>query len=1003
MNSNSILAGTTRGRWRRVAAGVLALLALLAVTAGSAFAQTQTAILRGYVRSTGGAPIEGVQVSARNVENNITRGTLTNASGYYYLAGLRPGRYEVSARRVGFEAQLRSVTLQVGATTDLVITTSEAVAQLAEVRVQAAPSATAKTSEVGTNVSREQIENLPNFERNFLDIAKLAPGITAQTVDNNNKVLAAGGQPADAVNVFIDGASYKNDVLKGGVVGQDASKGNPFPQGAVQEFRVITQNYKAEYQKAASAVITATTRSGTNRWEGDVFGFFINKGLVERNSLGERRNDPRPDYWRTQAGGSVGGPLVQDKLFVFGTYELNFRDEPQIVRLGTSASSAPASLNLQQYLGQHVTEFREHLGFGKLTWAKSDRSTVDASLNIRREEDFTGFGGQTATSASEKININVYTGVANWRYSGDKWLNEAQVNMQRFIWNPEATNPTLPGLEYQGLLRVGGKDTWQDFTQDRLALRNDISRGGMRWAGEHAFKGGLSLDLMNYDVEKAFVANPIYKFRSTDNWTDPFAVAVGWGDPHMTARNMQFGGYVQDDWTVTPQLVLNLGIRWDGETNGANNSYRTPDALATYLRTNADSLYVNQPVPTSTGGCCDQVKHEVVNELGGIENFISKGRESRPMYKRAFQPRVGASYDLLGDGRTVLFGGFGIYYDRNYWNTLLDEQFRQQYNLMWHYEFNASNPWSDTYFDKDALIDAIPVPRREVFLVKNDLRPPRTHQFSGGVRQQLGPVRMTLSYNGMRGYNFMNFIRASDWGGATPANASSPYAVIFAADDRVRTYYDAVQLQLERPMRVDTRWGGAIAYTLGRAQEQGQSTDMFWGWNDKYPTVADRPRLRSPGDQRHAVTANALVRLPYDFRMSTIITLGSGVTVNATNASGGWGPYQQGTYVFTPPSRPFLGLGHAFATQNADLRLEKGLGFARGQNATIVFDMYNAFNSTNYGCYETTIVPTADQNADWRARFQQPSCAALGRRLQIGVRYGYRGAGPETSRAAGGQ
>ena len=1000
MKSNSILASTTRGRWRRVAAGVLALCALLAVTTSSAFAQTQTAILRGYVRGPGGTPIEGVQVSARNVENNITRGTLTNAAGFYYLAGLRPGRYEVSARRVGFEPQLRSVTLQIGATTDLVITTSEAVAQLAEVRVQAAPAATAKTSEVGTNISREQIENLPNFERNFLDIAKLAPGITAQAVNSSDKFLAAGGQPAEAVNVFIDGATYKNDVLKGGVVGQDASKGNPFPQGAVQEFRVITQNYKAEYQKAASAIITATTRSGTNRWEGDLFGFFINKGLVERNSLGERRNDPRPDYWRTQAGGSVGGPIVQDKLFVFGTYELNFRNEPTIVRLGTSGSSAPARLNLQQYLGQHVTEFREHLGFGKLTWAKSDRSTVDVSLNVRMEEDFKGFGDQTATEASERVNVDVYTGVANWRYSGANWLNEAQFNAQMFTWNPEATNPTLPALEYQGLLRIGGKDTWQDFTQSRIAFRNDISRGGMRWMGEHAFKGGASLDFLNYDVEKAFVANPIYKFNSADNWTQPYAVAVGWGDPSMNASNVQFGGYVQDDWTVTPKLVLNLGIRWDGETNGANNSYRTSDALATYLRANADSAYVMQPVPTASGGCCDQVRHDVLEQLGGVENFISNGKESRPMFKKAFQPRLGASYDLLGNGQTVLFGGFGIYYDRNYWNTLLDEQFRQQYNLVWHYQFNASNPWNDAYFDKDALIDVIPA-RAEVFLVKNDLRPPRTHQFSGGIRQGLGPVRLTLSYNGMRGYNFMNFIRAGSWGGLTPADPDSPFGIVFATDDRVKTFYDAVQLQLERPMRVDTRWGGSLAYTLGRSEEQGQSTDMFWGWNDKFPTVADRPRLRAPGDQRHAVTANAIVRLPWDFRFSSIVTLGSGITVNATNASGGWGPYEQGTYVFTPPNRPFLGVGHVFATQNADLRLEKALGFARGQQATVVFDMYNAFNSTNYGCYETTIVPVADQNDDWRRRYQQPSCAALGRRLQLGVRYGFRGAEPTRSSAGG--
>src|SRR4029453_5815244 len=142
-----------------------------------------------------------------------------------------------------------------------------------------------KTSEVGTNISREQIENLPNFERNFLDIARLAPGITEQAVNaSGTKKIAAVGQPSEAVNVFIDGATYKSDILPGGVAGQDASKGNPFPQDAVQEFRVVTQNYKAEYQKAGSAIITATTRSGSNDFELSAFAFNVNPSFVSRDA-----------------------------------------------------------------------------------------------------------------------------------------------------------------------------------------------------------------------------------------------------------------------------------------------------------------------------------------------------------------------------------------------------------------------------------------------------------------------------------------------------------------------------------------------------------------------------------------------------------------------------------------------------------------------------------------------------------------------------------------------
>jgi hypothetical protein len=270
----------------------------------------------------------------------------------------------------------------------------------------------------------------------------------------------------------------------------------------------------------------------------------------------------------------------------------------------------------------------------------------------------------------------------------------------------------------------------------------------------------------------------------------------------------------------------------------------------------------------------------------------------------------------------------------------------------------------------------------EIFLVKNDMKPPRTTQMSFGVRQALGDNQLTVSYNGLRGRNFMNFIRATPWGGLGPN-----YSQAFIADDRVKTWYDALQLQLERPLRAGTRWGGSIAYTLARSEEQGQSQDIFWGFDDRFPTVADRPRLRAPGDQRHTVVANTVVRLPAGFRLSAIGNFGTGITVNASDESQGRETGRRRTYVFTPPGRPFLGIGHVFATQSVDLRLDKGFRVAPGQDVAVVVDLFNAFNN---GCFDTTIVPVAEQDQNWRNRYGRPGCAGLGRRLQLGLRYGYR-------------
>jgi Carboxypeptidase regulatory-like domain len=979
---------TSRFKQQRLYRTLAMVIALVCAASAELVAQTSTANLRGYVTGASGAPMSDAQVIARMPATNETRGTMTNSSGFYYIGGLRPGNYEITVRRVGIAPQTRNVAMRIGETLDLNVSTSDVAATLATVEITSARTGTeTKTSEVGTSISREQISNLPNFERNVLDLAKLTPGMSTQPVNSTDKVLAAGGQPPEAINIFVDGASYKNDVLRGGVVGQDASKGNPLPQGAIDQFRVLTQNYKAEYQKAASVIIVATTKSGSNVPEADLFAYGIGKAYVAKDPFTARVGGARPNYQRLQAGGNIGGPIIKDKLFYFGTYELNFRDEPAYILLGSDTLSAPPSLiaTLRPFTGQQAQMFREHLGLGKLTYNASERNTFDGSFTIRKDNDFRGFGGQTAFAAAENLRVDTYTSVVNFKHAGDKFLNEAQINSQFFTWNPTAKDFNTVGRNYFGLLRIGGKDSNQDFNQNRLALRDDISRGGISWAGDHAFKGGLGVDFLSYTGTKFFDGNPIFDFRQVpENWATPFEAITGFGNPTIKKNNIQFGGYVQDDWSVTQKLVLNLGIRWDAETNMINNDYVTPSTLADSLRTAYANgiLVVPQSVPVGP-----KPNINVIQELGGIERYLTTGRSTRPMYKKAFQPRLGASYSL--DDKTVLFGGAGLYFDRNYWNTLFDEQFRRQFQVI-NIQFSNTCTvgqkncavWDPKYFDPVQLRTlgaAVGAP--EVFLVANDMVPPRTMQFSGGVRRSIGSNLLTLSYNGLRGTNYMNFVHGGPGFGG--------YANVFVADDRVKTWYDAMQLQLQRPFTGESRWGGGLAYTLAKSTEQGKSQDLFWGFDDRYPTVGDRPRLIAPGDQRHAIVANGIFKLPFEFLFSSIVNLGSGMAESATDASLGFAPGQQRTYVFQPPKRAFLGIGKVFGYQNMDVRLQKDIDFASAQTAAIVVDVFNVFKSQNFGCWNTQINPPNPPANDSNANYGKPNCAGLGRRLQVGIRYGF--------------
>ena len=206
-----------------------------------------------------------------------------------------------------------------------------------------------RTSEIATNVSQEQLRLLPQTDRNFLSFAALAPGVRYNDSETD-KSFTSGASPASQVNVFIDGVSLKNKVREGGVAGQQNSRGNPFGQLAVQEFRVITQNYKAEYEQAGAAIITAVTKSGTNEFHGEVFGQYTDRSLTQRSFIDERQGNPKPAFERKQYGISLGGPIIEDRLFFFAAYEGNDQDRAFNVQ-STGAPDAIAERTERKYQG----------------------------------------------------------------------------------------------------------------------------------------------------------------------------------------------------------------------------------------------------------------------------------------------------------------------------------------------------------------------------------------------------------------------------------------------------------------------------------------------------------------------------------------------------------------------------------------------------------------------------------------------------------------------------
>jgi len=980
--------------------GKIALLVLLlaALAAPAAHAQTTTSSIRGMVRDSSG-PVTDATIEAVGAQSGFRHTATTGPDGSFTLAGLDPGVYSLTVSSGAYAPQTRTVQLLIGQDVDasFVLSPSEmftedvtVVGESVQLLVET------KNSEIATNITPRQIESLPQNNRNFLSFAALAPGVRfTDDQDAAGQKFRSGGSDSRQVNVFIDGLSFKNDILPGGGFMQDSSRGNPFPQNAVQEFRVLTQNFKAEYEKASAAVITAVTKSGGNDLHGDIFYLTQDKDFVAQDDFSRDRGQKKPDYSREQIGLSVGGPIVRDKLHYFLSYEGQEQDRNATVFLGGSYGSAPA--NVRQFIDQFetgvlTTPFESDLYFGKLSWQPAVGQTFHTTFSRRDEQEVRGFGGQRTRDGAESFEIGTDAFVAKHTWILGNVLNEAAATFQTQEWRPTALDDSTPRLNYIGILDVGGKDATQDFQQDRIGVRDDVS-WALDWRGGHNLKTGVSVSWLDYSVSKNTFENGLFEFRSDEGWQFPFQARVGFGDPELAFSNTEAGLYLQDDWTVLPNLTLNLGVRWDYESNMINNDYRTPPELVTALE-GACRTY-GSPVGGQSTWC--------LRDFLDIDRFTTDGSDRDPYYGMV-QPRLGFAWDVQGNSKTVVFGGWGKYYDRVVLNDIFDEQYRQQYKI---YSFcfsadgkpapNCSVPalaWRPEYLSGEALRQLVArgaAPGPEIFLVDNEMRPPRSDQWTLGVRRQFGNWLTALSYVGVRGYNnlmyfFGDLPPGTQFNDRFGNNVGVPgYARVFITSTARRTWYDGYFLTLDRPITADGKWGFNLAYTYAEAEQTGTDNPgegVAFGAFD-YLNPDSLYRFPGTNDERHRLIMTGTVALPASFQLSSFITLGSGTPFTVFDDS--TAPFTVRWNEGRPEKHDFI-IPDAWAYRSVDTRLEwQAPPVFNTARVSLIAEGFNIFNYDNGSCFESFKPRLPATNA----RFGEPNCQFSTRRFQAGLRVGF--------------
>jgi hypothetical protein len=930
-------------------------LILLLLAASPASAQTTTAHLQGVVSDASG-PMPGVIVTATNTDSGLTRSTVTGADGLYDLV-LPSGPYTVTAGTAAHEGQKTNVRLQVGQVIEYNFDLKPgAVSAAVSVSGEAPPEVELHTSEIATNVSLDQIKNLPQITRNFLSFASLAPGVRLSH-DDVRQEISYGAQGATNTNVFIDGTSYKNDVLLGGAVGQDSSRGNPFPQNAVQEFRVITQNYKAEYQKASSVIISAITKSGTNDLHGDVFTYYQNKSLVSQDAFSAARGSPKPDYTRWQPGVSIGGPITKDKLYFFGSYEGNYQNRDAEVFLGSDLNwPAAFRSKFNSYTGLFTQPFRETLLFGKVSALPGQGSTLDVSGDYRHETDIRDFGNQNSFQQANNVKQDIWTIKAKHTALFSKFLNEATVSYQQYKWNPTPQDNSIIGQNFEGLMQIGNNSSQQNFTQDRFALRDDVTLLSLQGMGEHTVKGGITFDYLKYHVVKELNGNPVFNFRDSTFISTPgdmpYRASIGSGNPDLSTNNRQFGLYFQDDWRVNSRLTANIGLRWDFETDMLNNSYVTPAAV----RAGFSSVYP--------------------------ANYFTDGT-NRPTYYGALQPRIGLSYDVSGDGKTIVYAGYGKYFDRTLYNDILDEKYRLQYKISTIYFSADGSPqdgrpaikWNPSYLSLaglQSLIASGQTDPPETYLLDNNTKPPSSDQWSAGVRHNLGAFVAALGYTGVKSRNQLTWtcgIKNSAGGcdfGARPAPGFG-----FSLVNRTKDgWFNSLQFSLDKPFTTSSKFGAYLSYVYADAKQTGNDLFSFNLLDPIYGT-----QQRSPLAQKHTILLTGTVGLPFDTRLSSVVSLGSGYPFFVTDCSAGWDKCVDQAGGGNPPKW----------TESIDFRLEKRVSLTGSASVAVILEAINVFNYTNEQGYDGFKPALPEVNAHFGVTDQ----AYNPRRIQFGIDFSF--------------
>lgn len=929
--------------------------ALLLATYAPAQETISYASVGGRVTDPAGAVIEGAQVIARQIETNISSTETTDRDGRFRFPYLKVGEYEIVVHREGFQEATRRVALSVGAAFELPFSLVIGATETKVSVTAEAPVLEAARSQIASTLSQAEIKDLPLSGRNYFDLALFAPGVSPTNTAANQLFAETSAVPGQGISIgsqrnfsnsfIIDGASANDDAagVAGTFVGLDV----------VQEFQVVTSGGQAELGRALGGYVNVVTKSGGNTMHGDLYGYFRNSDFNAANALS---NTVLP-LTQAQAGASVSGPLAPNKTFYFVNFEGRDLNQSSLATIAPSAVAAiNARLKTAGYPGPLISTgdfpnpvHNENL-FAKIDRRFSGTDQFSARYSLYHVESINsrGAGGLSAPSASANLfNTDQTIAASNVKTLSSRWVNETHVQFTNSNLAAPPSDPVGPAVSISGVATFGTLSGSPTARVNRLYEGVDslsVQRGA------HAIRAGVDFLYNDDSITFPRSIRGSYSFSSLANFlsgvynNSGYTQTFGVTEVHQTNPNAGF--FAQDEYKVTPTLTLNLGIRYDLE----------------FLKT----------VATQTGNV---------------------------------SPRAGFAWSPFASRRTIVRGGYGLFYDRiplrPLANALLSADNTTALSELQQLSISLSPSQAGAPLFP-AILGSLTIPAGVLFnfsTMNPNMKNAYSEQGSFEIEQQLGKgATLSVGYQHVRGLHLIisvneNVPSCAAVGTNNGCRPNPNYGNDSQYSSLADSHYDGLHVSfVERPVK----WGNyRVSYTYSKALDDvsefffSAPINNFNIWQDYSRSDDDqRNRLAFEGTVHSSLEkANtAWERLSHGFQLTTSLTAYSPLPFNITTGSN----TIQGTSARPTINGIFInrnaGEGHSILNWN--VRLSRNFAFSDRMRLQAFAEMFNTLNHVNVvtlngvfgaGTYPANPLPTFGQIT----AVNDPRTAQVGLRLSF--------------------